>query len=158
MSRQMRDGSTKNFAQNAPRSIRSRLTERELRRNWARQSMDITRGSRRARHVAANTAATGAAPAPRSLNQQEGQPLQTAATERQQLRPQPAARDMHRTPDQRLPDDDGGPAMAAAPRANPFRLHRSKYTPWGYVAVLDRLRGQVVCSFPKAATCSCSAS
>ena len=73
--------------------------------------MDIARGSRRARHVAANAAqAEDQAPPARAQRQQQQQQQQ-----QQHLTP-----DAHRTPDQ---VNDG---REAAPPPNPFRLHRGK--------------------------------
>lgn len=69
--------------------------------------MDINRGSRRARHVAAAAAANG--------SNARGQPaVQTAMTT-------PTNMAAHRTPEQ--PQGDGS---VGAPPPHPFRLHRCK--------------------------------
>ncbi|EGX88483.1 anaphase promoting complex subunit 10 [Cordyceps militaris CM01] len=85
--------------------------------------MDIQRGSRRARHVAANTAANQAAQA-----QQHTSPTPDDGLRPGHLRPAPPrSRDLHRTPDQRHPESDDEHEMpTVAPRVNPFRLHRSQ--------------------------------
>lgn len=86
--------------------------------------MDIQRGSRRARHVAANTAANQAAQA---QQQEHPPPTQDDGLRRGLLRPAPQTRDLHRTPDQRQPESDEEHEMpTVAPRVNPFRLHRCK--------------------------------
>ncbi|KAJ4154981.1 hypothetical protein LMH87_000251 [Akanthomyces muscarius] len=87
--------------------------------------MDIQRGSRRARHVAANTAANQAAQA---QQQQHPSPTQDDGLRQGLLRPAPQTRDMHRTPDNRQPESDEEHEMpTVAPRVNPFRLHRCKF-------------------------------
>ncbi|KAM3527484.1 hypothetical protein NHJ13051_002898 [Beauveria bassiana] len=93
--------------------------------------MNIQRGSRRARHVAANTAANQAA----QTEQQQPQPDLPPATQEDNghsllppTRP-PQTRNMHRTPEQRQPESDDEHQMpTVAARVNPFRLHRSQ--PW----------------------------
>ncbi|KAM3439937.1 hypothetical protein MY4824_002444 [Beauveria thailandica] len=92
--------------------------------------MNIQRGSRRARHVAANTANQAA-----QTGQQQPQPDSPPATQENNghsllppTRP-PQTRNMHRTPEQRQPESDDEHQMpTVAPRVNPFRLHRSQ--PW----------------------------
>ncbi|KAJ6788998.1 hypothetical protein PWT90_10233 [Aphanocladium album] len=87
--------------------------------------MDIQRGSRRARHVAANTAASQASQAQQQQQQQHPPPTQDDGLRRGILRHAPQTRDMHRTPDQRQAESDDEHQMpTVAPRVNPFRLHR----------------------------------
>jgi hypothetical protein len=85
--------------------------------------MDINRGPRRARHVAASLRATNerrtdngdgngneAPPPPRGQRQQRLTPTNTAAS--------------HRTPEQDLSDAAPSNAGGRMPPVNPFRLHR----------------------------------
>lgn len=77
--------------------------------------MDIARGSRRARHVAAtNAAAATGSPDQERPDRQLRQPAQ-GQQQRQRLTP-----DAHRTPDQQHSD--------AAPPPHPFRLHRGEWS------------------------------
>ncbi|TQV95228.1 hypothetical protein V2A60_009723 [Cordyceps javanica] len=86
--------------------------------------MDIQRGSRRARHVAANTAANQAAHT--QQQQQHSSPTLDEGLRPGLLRPAPP-RNLHRTPDQRQTESDDEHQMPTiAPRINPFRLHRSQ--------------------------------